>query len=155
MSRNRSAFRCHRARRSFRSLACLAALAALGSVGCTSNWGHGQIRSPETVIELDHANFKTTVVHAVGRASRHYFFWIPVSGPSDITSAAWKMMKRNAGIDGTSAQFVNVTEQPTEQAVVWPIYYKKVHTVSADAITFNSNSRGRAGKTDTRGPDRK
>jgi hypothetical protein len=154
MSRNRSTFQYHGARRSIRSLACLAALTALGSVGCTSNWGHGEIRAPETVIALDRANFKTTVVHAVGRATRHYVFWIPVSGPSDVGSAAWRRMKRNAGIDGTSAQFVNVTEQPTEQAVVWPIYYKRVHTVSADAITFNPRSRGSGGKADPRGPDR-
>jgi len=152
MASNQKALDSRGVHRPVRLIVGLAAVAALGSIGCTSDWGRGEVRRPETVIEVDRANFKTTVVHAVGQATRHYIFWIPVSGPSDVSSTAWRRMKRNAGIDGKPAQFVNVTEQPTEQGVVWPIYYQKVHTVSADAITFDPKSH--AGKTGPRRPKR-
>ena len=111
-------------------------IAVMALAGCTTSWGRGAVRADQTVVELNRANFETTVVHAVGQAKRDYMFWIPIGGPPDVGSAAWSRLKANAGIDGQPAQVVNVTEQRTERYVFLPFYYQVVHTVSADAIRF-------------------
>ena len=91
----------------------------------------------EAEFRLDSPDFKTAVVHAVGRGSCHYIlFSIPLCRRADIASVAWEEMRRQANLDGRSGQLVNVFEDRYLRNNLFTLYFQEVYTVSADVIVF-------------------
>jgi hypothetical protein len=91
----------------------------------------------EADFHLDSPNFRTTVAHAVGRASCHYIlFSIPLCRRQDIASAAWEQLREQANLEGRSGQLVNIFEDDFVRNNLFGLYFLDVYTVSADVIVF-------------------
>jgi hypothetical protein len=90
----------------------------------------------EGKIKIESATFKSDTVHVVGHAQCTCVFWLVVSGDSEIKNAAWREMKKKAGLEGKAGHYVNLTVEQAWRCVFYPFYWEEHYTVSADTIVF-------------------
>ena len=108
-----------------------------GSAGCATGGLSRSRVEMEAEFRLDSPDFKTSVVHAVGRGSCHYIlFSIPLCRRQDIASVAWEEMRKQANLDGESGQLINVFEDRYLRNNLFTLYFQEVYTVSANVIVF-------------------
>ena len=94
-------------------------------------------RYAEAKFLLDSANFETEVVHAVGEASCFYILLsVPLCKNQNIATMAWKEMRKEAQMEGKSAQFVNVLEDHYFRWNLFYIFYQEYYSVSANVIVY-------------------
>jgi hypothetical protein len=109
--------------------------------GCSTHQFDQTSRYAEVKFPLESANFETGAVHAIGEASCLYIlFTIPVCKHQNIATIAWQKMRREAEMEGKSAQFVNVFEDHSLRWNFFYIFYQEYYSVSANVIVYKQRS---------------
>lgn len=108
---------------------------------CSTHHFDQSARYAEVKFPLQSANFETDAVHAVGEASCLYILLtIPVCKNQNIATIAWQNMRREAQMEGKSAQFINVFEDHSLRWNFFYIFYQEYYSVSANVIVYKQQS---------------
>ncbi|RLA16824.1 MAG: hypothetical protein DRQ62_15665 [Gammaproteobacteria bacterium] len=112
-------------------------LLSLTIMSCSSHQVGHTSRYSETKFPLDSANFETGVVLAAGEASCLYIiFSIPLCEHQNIATIAWQEMRKEAQMQGKSAQLVNVFEDYSLRWNFFYFFYQEYYSVSGNVIVY-------------------
>ena len=105
--------------------------------GCSAHHLNQTSRYAEVKFQLDADNFTTSATLVAGEASCAYIlFTIPLCKNQSLAAIAWDKMRKQAQLDGKSAQIVNIFEDHSLRWNIFYIFYQQHYSVSGNVITY-------------------